>query len=263
VSNGRPLAVLALALAPLGCGRDAPPEPAPEVPATGAEPARATGTPEAAGVPYMERITGGAAAGDVLPLVVAVHGLGDRPESFVSLFASLRARARLVVPYGEPWRDGYAWFPAGSLDDPQKLAEGTSRAAGRLAAMMAVLVRERPTSGKPIVTGFSQGGMLAFTLAVQHPEAVSAAFPVGGLLAPPLFPDAWPPGKEQPVIVAFHGADDDRVPVGGARRTVQRLREIGLPAELHEYPGVRHTVSDAEREELMRAITAAVARATR
>jgi phospholipase/carboxylesterase len=255
--------LLGLALALLGCGREAPPEPAPQERAPRVEHARAAGPAEAAGVPYLERITGGAEAGDTLPLVVAVHGLGDRPESFVSLFSSLRARARLVVPYGEPWREGYSWFPAGSLDDPQKLAEGTQRAAGRLAAMMAALVRERPTSGKPIVTGFSQGGMLSFTLAVLRPEVVGAAFPVGGLLAPSLFPSAWPMGKEQPEIVAFHGADDERVPIDGARRTVQRLRELGLPAELHEYPGVGHTVSAAEREDLVKAISAAVARATR
>jgi phospholipase/carboxylesterase len=254
----RALLLAAAVLSLPACGRDAPPEPAPSTPA----PRESASVPEAAGIRYLERTTGGAAASDRLPLVVAIHGLGDRPESFASVFAPLRARARLVVPYGlDPWHDGFSWFPAGWLDDPQKLAHGTSAAADRLAAMITALARARPTAGRPIVTGFSQGGMLSFTLAVLHPEAVGAAFPVGGLLAPPLLPSSWPAGRVEPAIHAFHGADDDRVPVAGARTTVQRLHDLGLGADLHEYPGVRHTIPPAMQADLCRALDAAITQA--
>ncbi|MFT3769192.1 MAG: alpha/beta fold hydrolase [Minicystis sp.] len=250
--------LLAAALALTACERGAPEPPAPPPAASTAAP---SGPPEAAGVRYVEHLTGGASAGDRLPLVVAIHGLGDRPESFVKVFSSLGARARLVVPYGEPWREGYSWFTPGSLDDPPALADGTARAADRLAAMIEAISRARPTAGKAIVTGFSQGGMLSFTLAVRHPEVVGAAFPVGGLIAPALVPASWPMAAAAPPIRAFHGAADERVPVTRARASVEKLRALGLDAKVTEYPGVGHMIPPLMRAELLAAIAEAVARA--
>jgi phospholipase/carboxylesterase len=249
-------ALLLAALLLTACERSAP-EPAPP-PAATAAPA-ASGPPEAAGVRYLERLTGGASADEPLPLVVAMHGLGDRPEAFAPVYTSLPARARLIVPYGEPWNEGFSWFPPGSLDDPARLADGTARAADRVAAMIEVLSRTRPTRGKAIVTGFSQGGMLSFTLAVRHPELVAAAFPVGGLLAPALVPASWPMGKVAPPLLAFHGEADERVPIARARASVEALRALGLDARLSSYPGVGHAIPPALRADLLRAIAAAAA----
>jgi phospholipase/carboxylesterase len=253
------LLVFLIAAGAFGCDRAAPAPPPPPV----ASVTPAHGPPEAAGVRYLERLTGGATAGERVPLIVAIHGLGDRPESFVQLFATFGAKARLVVPYGEPWRDGYSWFSPGSLDDAAKLAEGTSRAADRLAAMIDALSRAWSPAGKPIVTGFSQGGMLTFTLAARHPEVVGAAFPVGGLIAPSLLPASLPMASASPPIVAFHGEADARVPVARARETVARMRAIGMNARLVEYPGVGHAIPPPMRAELLRAIADAAARATR
>jgi phospholipase/carboxylesterase len=253
----RQLVAFFIVASALGCERAAPePPPAPIVSA-----APAKGPPEAAGIRYLERLTGGAVAGERVPLIVAVHGLGDRPESFVQLFATFGAKARLVVPYGEPWRDGYSWFPPGSLDDPTKLAEGTARAADRLAAMIEALARAWPPAGKAIVTGFSQGGMLSFTLAARHPEVVGAAFPVSGLIAPSLVPASVPMAAVSPPIVAFHGDADERVPIARARESVERLRAIGMDARLIEQPGVGHTIPPPMRAALLRALADAAARA--
>ena len=142
---------------------------------------------------FVEILTGGASPSDSLPLVVGIHGLGGRPENFGRVLSSLTTRARLVLPYGlEPYGEGFAWFLP--WRDDAELAAGTTRAANRLAAMIDELVQRRPTAGKPIVTGFSEGGILSFALAVLHPESVRATFPVSGLLAPSLWPSQWPPG---------------------------------------------------------------------
>ena len=222
----RLLAILAAAAIALPtCSRDAPPEPGPAAPTSPAN----GGATEAAGIHYLERTTGGAAEGDRLPLVVAIHGLGDRPENFAPVLAGLHGRARLVVPRGlDPWQDGYSWFPMGSVADQAAFAQSIAAAADRIAAMIAAIARAKPTAGKPIVTGFSQGGMLSFALGVLHPDLVGAAFPVGGLLASPLLPASWPRGRAQPEIHAFHGVDDPLVPVARARSSVQGLRAIGL-----------------------------------
>lgn len=238
-----------------GCDRAAEPAPRPRPATSAVDDARAA--PEAAGVGYVERILGGASAEEPLPLIVAVHGLGDRPESFASVYAALPVKARLIAPRGEPWQGGFSWFSAGSLDDPPRLAEGTARAADRLAQMIEVLLRTRPSRGRAIVTGFSQGGMLSFTLAVRHPALVAAAFPVSGLIAPELVPTSWPMAAASPPIRAFHGDADGRVSVARARDSVAALTAIGLDAGLREYAGVGHTISPAMRADLLRAIAEA------
>jgi phospholipase/carboxylesterase len=239
--------LVALALVLAACRRDAP-LPGHEAPAD------APSETEAAGVRFVEILTGGASPSDSLPLVVGIHGLGGSPENFGRVLSSLSTRTRLILPYGlEPYGDGFAWFQP--WRDDAELAAGTTRAEGRLAAMIDELVRRRPTTGKPVVTGFSQGGILSFALAVLHPESVRATFPVSGLLAPSLLPSQWPPDREMPRVHALHGTADDRVPIAGARATVRRLQEVGFSADLAEYPGVTHTVTPEMRQDLVRAIT--------
>jgi phospholipase/carboxylesterase len=248
----RASAVLLAALALVACdGR----------PKGGEAPAHSATTDpnEAAGVRFMEKLTGGASADEALPMIIGVHGLGGSPENFQYILGDLRVRARVVLPYGtEPFHGGFSWFPADARETPEKFAAGTERAAGRLAAMIAELVRRKSTVGKPIITGFSQGGMLSYTVAVLHPEAVRAAFPLGGLMASPLIPASWPAARDKPIIHAFHGGADERVPTDGDRSTVKRLVDLGLPVTLSVYPGVGHTVPDEMRRELREAIEAAL-----
>jgi phospholipase/carboxylesterase len=210
-----------------------------------------------AGIHFLERITGGARASDPLPLIVAIHGRGGRPEHFGRALAALSLPARVILPYGpEPLGDGFSWF--GDWTDDAQFAALCRGAADRLAAMIADLVHRRPTVGKPIVTGFSQGGILSFTLAVLHPDVVGAAFPASGLLPSGLWPSAWPEGFARPRVHAFHGSADDVVPVEGARATVRHLVALGVSATLTEYPGIGHTVSPDMQRDLVQALEQAL-----
>ncbi len=210
---------------------------------------------------YLERVTGGAAPEDALPLVIGIHGYGDRPEHYADLFEGFSGRARFIFPYGEPSGEGFSWFAISARFNPDAVAAGTERAAHRLAGMIAALAAARPTLGRPIVTGFSQGGMLSYALVILHPESVGEAFPVSGLLTPPHWPSTWAAGKTQPRIEAFHGDADPIVPIAVDRQSATRLRAVGFTAELHEYPGVVHTVTAEMRRDLHAALSGAVSRA--
>src|SRR3954467_13417991 len=125
-----------------------------------------------------------------------------------------------------------------------------TREADRIAAGPAPLVARPPTlrhapptGGKPLVTGFSQGGIMTFALAVTHPEALAAAFPIGGLLSPSLYPSAALSSATLPPVAAFHGASDLAVPTRGARASIAELRRAGYAAELREYAGGRPAIS--------------------
>ena len=173
-------------------------------------------------------------------VVVALHGLGDRPERFGLVFESLSTPARLLLPAApHPYSSGYSWFTA----DPSNAAAFAAELASQADAIAEKLV------GRPVVTGFSQGGMLAFAIAARHPDRISAAYPVGGLLPPALIPEHAPLGGA-PTIVALHGAADTRVEHAAALATVEGLSAAGFDASIRSYPDVGHTISDEMRADL-------------
>ncbi|HZO14340.1 MAG TPA: dienelactone hydrolase family protein [Polyangiaceae bacterium] len=237
----------------LACERPSPPTQ--DVPRSA--PTASASATVAAGIHYELRYSGKARATDKLVMIVAIHGLGDRPEGFGALLSDLPLDARVVLPRGtSPHGSGYSWFPI-DIRDPSSVAPGVERAAKELASMIDGLVETHPTLGKPIVTGFSQGGMLSFALATHYSEKIGAAVPIAGWLPAPLLPARAP---DKPVrIVALHGDADPLLPIESTRTVIGDLRRLGFPAELHEYPGVPHNVSPAMRRDLFRELVRAAA----
>jgi phospholipase/carboxylesterase len=244
--------------APPTSGASAPseaPSAAPVVPAPSAAAPGSTTQGEVAGVRYLEHMTGGARPDERVPLIVALHPMDGDPADFLPLLRGYRRRARLILPYGHPSGGMYFWYD--SVEENVDAALVT-READRIAAALAALVAARPTIGKPLVTGFSQGGMMAFALAVTHPEALAAAFPISGLLPPSLYPSAaLSSGSHSatlPPVTAFHGASDLAVPTRGARASIAELQRAGYSAELHEYAGLEHDISAQEMREILEQI---------
>lgn len=221
-------------------------EPPPAAEATDFEPPDATGYGRAAGLRYLERCLGPCKPGEAIPLVILIHGLGDRPRpDWLASANGIQSPLRLVMPEAPtPYHRGFAWFPfrVGN-NEPQALARGIAAAEARLARTMAVLSERRPTRGRPLVMGFSQGGMLSFALALRHPELVALSLPMSGFLPQPLWPADKPAGKRFPRIVATHGDTDDIVPIAPARQLVAELDRLGYAATLREFPGVGHQVT--------------------
>jgi phospholipase/carboxylesterase len=207
---------------------------------------------EIAGVRYLEHMTGGARPDDRVPMIVALHAMGGDPAYFLQLFQRYPRPARLILPYGHPSGGMYLWYNSVREDVAWHVV---AREADRIASALAALVASRPTVGKPIVTGFSQGGIMTFALAVTHPDALAAAFPLSGLLPPALYPSAAPSSRARPVtfplIMAFHGAADLAVPTQGARASIAELKRSGYSAELREYAGLEHDLSAEEVGDLM------------
>jgi phospholipase/carboxylesterase len=217
--------------------------------------------PKAGNLYYVEVVLGGAKPDDELPMIVAIHGLGDDPRNFAHLFDTFTDRARLILPRGiaaSAGGGGWSWFPQRARDaDVEALGLGIAAAADELATTIEILARERKTVGKPIVTGFSQGGMLSFAIAVRHPELVAIALPVGGWLPPPLVPSEHAP-KGAPPLRAFHGTDDAAVKLAPTTIAVDALKKLGWDVELHTYAGVGHVITPEIHRDLSDALVDAV-----
>lgn len=265
-------AVLALGLT--GCLREgSPPPPAPRVAAAPSEaksappppaevvPEPIPALPQAGPLHYYERILGEADADAELPMIVAIHGLGDDPVNFSHLFDLFPAPVRLIAPQAPSPTEGggWSWFPLRARDpDVQRLSEGMHQASELLSDALEVLVRERPTLGRPVVTGFSQGGMLTLTLAIEHPEQVAAAVAVGGWLPPPLWPASPPDAAIAPPIVALHGTADTAVRFEPTQQSLQHLQAQGFDVKLVAYEGVPHVISPEIHRDMSDALIDAV-----
>jgi phospholipase/carboxylesterase len=193
---------------------------------------------------YVEIVVGDPTPGRSLPLIVGIHGLGDRPEMFARLFASeFPIAARLIFPRGPALEgQGFSWFPIpiASAIDGEAVADGVRVAGEGIAALIERLAREHSSDAKPVVFGYSQGGILSFYLAAQHPDLVAAVVPIAGFLPRSLLATTRPAPT-----YAFHGGSDELVPVAAARATIQAFTERGGAATLAEYPHVGHEITVA------------------
>lgn len=205
-----------------------------------------TPLPSEHGLRLVERWVGGAEPGDDVPVIVAVHGLGDSPENFAWSFDGFERPARVVLPAGPtPFGRGHAWMTIRTAEGRDRaLAMQIDAAAGRVAA----LCRDLGEGGsKPILTGFSQGGMVSWAVAVRHPDTLAAAFPVAGYLAPALTPE---PGAPIAPIIAAHGEADEIVPIDLDRDSIARLAGWVNPPQLRSYAGRRHVIAPEMRRAL-------------
>ncbi|MCC6215293.1 MAG: prolyl oligopeptidase family serine peptidase [Polyangiaceae bacterium] len=249
--------------APEPAARAAATAPAPS-PSVSAAPPPAASKDTLGGLSFESWVAGGG-PGERLPLVVGLHGLGDSPAGFRGLFGGVPGPARFVL-FRAPlaWGRGYSWwdYRPGDGDSPER-ARALAEAAGLVARAIGEARERFPTAGAPIVTGFSQGGMLSFALAAHHPASIGEAIPIGGSLPPALRPAtaASPDAGALPRVTALHGEADDRVPIGPARETVARLRAAGHPASLATFPGVGHSIPAPVRGALHQALASAIARA--
>lgn len=212
------------------------------------------------GVDAVEMVLGPASFDDRLPLVVYIHGRADRPRVFAGDFSDLRTPVRVLMPQaGEPLGDGFTWMPVSVTEGKtERLSRTLASAGAHLAKVIRSFEGARSTLGRPIVTGFSQGGMLTFELAVHHPEVVGLALPNAGWLPPQRVPDRLAPERPYPRVRAMHGTADPIVPIGPTRRTVDRLRNLGLDVELTEIRGAEHEMNRRWRAEYHDRLEAAV-----
>ncbi len=209
------------------------------------------------GLESIEFVTGGASADEALPLVIALHGLGDEPTNYSEFFKTFDRKVRFVFPRGRlPHEEGYAWMqPSGPTAKVGPMIENST---DRVASLIDETVKSRPTKGKAIVTGFSQGGVISFMVAARHPERVGAAIPVAGVLPQFAWPDEARFLGHSPIIRALNGETDELIPALDVRRCVVKLRMLKVDATMRLYRGVGHSISSAMRDDYFSTLSAFV-----
>lgn len=214
------------------------------------------------GVEVLEVVLGRVEFDAPLPLVMRIHGRMSDWQLPAGSYANVARPYRLLVPRGTVQTGSRrSWAgPSVRSRKPKRLESEIASAADRLAGVLAHFRAHRRVVGEPIVTGFSQGGMVALAMGVRHPDAVGTVLPVAAHLVVPLEP-ARLHQKRLPEVHALHGGADRIVEPGPAEEARERLREVGFVSTLEVVPEVEHEVvgplAEAHRALLSEALEAA------
>jgi phospholipase/carboxylesterase len=185
------------------------------------------------------------------PLIVGIHGRGGRPEAFGDeMFGDLREKVELALPQA-PKRRWFGWTWFDDWKDDESFTRSVDLAEQQLWPGIAAIAHGR----KVFVVGVSQGGILAFLLALRHPEQVAYAFPISGFALRDFLPRQ---GASVAPVYAVHGTVDRTVPIALDEASVKALREVGAIADLREFPGVGHEITVAMREDVLAHLRAAL-----
>ncbi len=200
------------------------------------------------GLYYLEVVIGDADFDDALPMLVMIHGRGSSAQIPGGPFLGLSHPVRVIVPQApDRLGSGWEWLPVyvgqGLVD---RLSSTLFQTASRLAAMLRGVAADRPTIGRLIVSGFSQGGLLTLTMAMHHDDLVGHAFPLSSWLPPPIEPAYRRSDLVYPRIRSMHGTADTIIPLGPTVAMFDRLTNLGFDIELVQFPDVTHTISDDE-----------------
>jgi phospholipase/carboxylesterase len=195
--------------------------------------------------------------------VIWLHGLGADGSDFEPVVPELglpaSAAVRFVFPHAPEipvtCNGSYimpAWYDIISLapDSREVDAAGILQSRAALRALIARENRRGIPCARIFLAGFSQGGAVAYTTALTHPEklagliALSTYLPVSELVAQ----EASVANRELPIFAA-HGRYDDVVSPALGKAARDFLIARGYRPEWHEYP-MPHSVCIEEIQDV-------------
>ena len=183
-------------------------------------------------------------AGRAHPLVVFLHGMGERgsdnesqlvngvSELFASDATMERFPAVVIVPQCPDGEDLNESSWSNWQDETPAITKPT-----RLVLEIVEAMREQFTidAERMYIGGLSMGGFGTWDVILEHPDLFAAAFPICG---------GADPRKAERIaslpLWVFHGAKDETVPPHLSRDMVRAIQEAGGHPGYSEYPDVGH-----------------------
>jgi phospholipase/carboxylesterase len=176
------------------------------------------------------------------PTVLALHGYGASAHDLLGLAPQIR-RGELVFlcPQGPltleigPGQRGYAWFPidaSGQVSAPALVA-----ARGALEGFLDDALKIHPIDPDRItVLGFSQGGVMAYDLALGRPDRLKGLVALSSWLPEAVIRGLQPdPARASLPTLLLHGTRDPMIGIENARQAKAQLEAMGIAVAWGEY----------------------------
>lgn len=173
------------------------------------------------------------------PTVIALHGHGAHALDLIGLSQHLPESLLWLCPQAKHGVEesfyGFTWFHFGR-DDPKR-DEEIEGVIEELQAFFDEAAEQYPIDPRrTVLLGFSQGGMLAYRLALSEPKRFAGLAALSTTLSSESAETLTPSDELQalPVLVQ-HGTQDPMIAVDRARESRERLETMGVDLEYHEY----------------------------
>ena len=194
--------------------------------------------------------------------VVVLHGIGDTALGWLEpceFWQQQLPTAKFIIPTAPSLPvtiNGSfpmpAWFDLTGA--PSRAEEPCAGLDESSAAVVSLLRREAESGVAPsrlAIVGFSQGGAVALRAGLQlGAGAVGAVAALSSYLPRPHELPALLEGSPPPPVLYCHGTADSTVPLDAALDSAQRMEEGGVAVEMRRYPGLGHSVSMEELEDV-------------
>src|ERR1043166_1251561 len=195
---------------------------------------------------YVKNVPSGKGDDAELPLVIVMHGIGADANDLADLAPYLDNGYRFLFPnapkpyevypgtsFGFTWFDGWPAEPGSFRESSRLILEFLDEA-----------LEQYPTPpGKVIISGFSQGAMMALDPGFRTKKPIAGIVSMSGALNE----EELPPFHSAVPVLIVHGTDDDRIPLLAARRARAVLEEHGIDPEYHELPMGHHVTDESLR----------------
>jgi phospholipase/carboxylesterase len=191
------------------------------------------------------------------PTVLALHGFGATAHDLLGLAPQVQqGEVLFLCPQGPmliepaPGQRAYGWFPlsgAGEID-PAALVGARGVLEGFIEDAMDCYPIDRD---RVVLMGFSQGGVMAYDLALGRPERYAALIALSSWL-----PDAVVEGLQEDAARAslmtllIHGTHDPMISIDNAHDARAKLRALGIEAAWGEYE-MGHEINQAALRDLV------------
>ena len=189
--------------------------------------------------------------------LILLHGRGSTARDIMNLAHQFNHDE---LAFAAPQADGKSWFPYSFLVPVGQNEPGIPSAM----TVISSLVTEANLLGVPqnkvMILGFSQGACLALEFAARNPAHYGAIFALsGGLIGPP--GTTWESDETLSGTPIFIGCSDvdPHIPRSRLAESREVLTQLGGEVTLKLYPGMGHTISGAELEQVNGIITKVLA----
>ena len=190
------------------------------------------------------------------PLIILLHGYGSNEKDLFS-FANQLPPQFLVVSVQAPnslGNDSYCWYQM-ELSAGHTIINETQEKQSRqlIIDFISYLYGKHPyDKSKVYLCGFSQGGIMSYSIALTHPELIKGIAVMSGRLLQEVKPLIATSDKLKNIhLFISHGTSDGTLPITNARESVAYLKTLHLNPEYHEYPA-GHTINNNMFEDFIK-----------
>lgn len=189
---------------------------------------------------------------DITSSVIWLHGLGASGHDFVPIVPHLQLPAELGVRFVFPHARSIpitinggmvmpAWYDILSMDIEREI--DTQQIMDSAAAIEALIEREIEKgipSEKIVLAGFSQGGAVAYQVALSFPKKLGGLMAMSTYFATHKTVELNAENSDLPIHI-FHGSADSMVPEAMGKHALEALKAKNFVPEYKTYP-MQHEV---------------------